>query len=225
MLNGKYKFELHCHTSETSPCSGITAKELVELYKKAGYDGMVITDHLIADIQGKKGSVEWNDAVNRFLKGWRAAKAEGEKLGLPVFLGAEIRFPKSLNDYLVMGLTEKLLEENEWLYELDLPQFYRFADKNGLLVIQAHPFREMCSRADPKYLHGAEVYNGHAGHNSHNDLALAFAEENGLIPTAGSDCHYIGAVGTACVCFDKMPETTKDIVECLKSGAYSINDK
>ena len=42
-----YKYELHSHTSECDRDAYLSARELVHLYKDAGYDGMVITDHYI----------------------------------------------------------------------------------------------------------------------------------------------------------------------------------
>ena len=42
-----YQYELHAHTSECDRDAFLSARELVHLYKDAGYDGMVITDHYI----------------------------------------------------------------------------------------------------------------------------------------------------------------------------------
>ena len=39
------------------------------------------------------------------------------------------------------------------------------ADENNLLIYQAHPFRPYMIPM-PKYIHGVEVYNGNARHNS-----------------------------------------------------------
>ena len=42
------KLDLHVHTSEVSGCGKVPAAEMVRLYHEAGYDAIVITDHLIA---------------------------------------------------------------------------------------------------------------------------------------------------------------------------------
>ena len=47
--------------------------------------------------------------------------------------------------------------------------------------MQAHPFRTGLTREDPALLDGVEVFNGNARHDSHNDDALRFARENGLL--------------------------------------------
>ncbi len=222
MTKREYRIELHCHTQESSPCSNVPAAELVRLYRESGYDGMLITDHFISWIDGEKGSVDWHAAVERFLMGYRAAKEAGDALGISVYLGAEIRFPGSNNDYLLIGLNETLLRENEWLYEMDLSAFYRFAKEHGVLVIQAHPYREGCTPAEPQYLDGIEVYNGHKGHESRNHLAKARAEEFGLIQTVGSDCHYEHAYSTAAVCLPILPLSEEELAACLKAGGYRM---
>ena len=40
-----YKYEMHCHTQETSRCSRISGADLIDFYHSIGYTGVVITDH------------------------------------------------------------------------------------------------------------------------------------------------------------------------------------
>ena len=40
-----YKYELHAHTAECDLAARVGARDMVRLYKEAGYDGIVITDH------------------------------------------------------------------------------------------------------------------------------------------------------------------------------------
>ena len=216
----RYRLEFHCHTDESSPCGTVPAAETVRLYKEAGFDGIVITDHFFDLVEGKPEDCTWKEAVDKLLVGYRAAKAAGDNIGLDVFLGAEIRFPGSENDYLVIGLTEEFLYANEWMYMLTQPEFYKLADQNGLLLIQAHPFRPPCTPVDPQYLHGAEGYNGHKGQPNNNPLAEAFVAQNHLIETVGSDCHYTHAVGTTAMVFPEPIRSTADIVRHLRNGNY-----
>ena len=223
-MKKEYRFELHYHTKETSPCADLPAADGIRQYHIEGYDGVLVTDHFTACVEGEKEKTTWQEATDRFLKGFHVAEKAGKDCGVAVFLGAEIRFPENVNDYLVIGLTEELVREHEWLYEMSLPEFYEFAGQNGLLLFQAHPFRTACgvTPADPNYLDGVEIWNGHVGHDSHNNLAAAFAKENNLIPIVGSDCHYFHAVGTTAVIFEQMPKTTQDIAALLKQGAYRL---
>ena len=40
-----FKTELHCHSIDASPCSTESAESLVDIYLKAGYDTVVLTNH------------------------------------------------------------------------------------------------------------------------------------------------------------------------------------
>ncbi len=41
----KFLLDMHMHTKETSSCGEVPAAEGVRLYKEAGYQGIMITDH------------------------------------------------------------------------------------------------------------------------------------------------------------------------------------
>ena len=69
---------------------------------------------------------------------------------------------------------------------------------------------------------GIEVLNLNPRHDSHNDLALAYAKEHHLIMTAGSDCHRPGDQGTTGILSDTLPEDSFDLADLLRSGNYTI---
>ena len=98
------KIDLHVHTSEVSSCGRVPAAEMARLYHKAGYDAIVITDHLIA---GKNQEMPMPERVSWYLSGYRAAKAEGEKLGLT---GCRILEPKAADGTIGGGMVGELPE-------------------------------------------------------------------------------------------------------------------
>lgn len=187
--------ELHCHTSETSSCGHVSAKDLVPFYKENGYDLIVITDHYNADYFPDyiAGKMSWGETMEKWFLGWRTAKAAGDKCGIRVLHGCEFRFPENHNDYLVYGMTEEAFLEKP-LFMLSFPEFVDYARQHGLFVAQAHPFRPGQIPADPKLLEGVEIYNSHPLHNAHNDIAKKFAEDNGLIGICGQDFHQYPAM-------------------------------
>lgn len=216
-----YLFEMHCHTSEVSGCGRVEAIQAVKLLKQNGYSGVVVTDHLTPD--GIKGTcvADWNGFIEQFLTGYKLAKQE-ENQDFKVLLGAEIRFPENDNDYLLYGLNEEFLFSQPYINRLSLKEFRMLAEKNNILIIQAHPMRNSMTVMNPDYLDGYEVYNGNMRHNSRNAIADAWAELNCKIKVSGSDFHQLEDLARGGVYFDNYVESTQQLVRELKKGQYKI---
>ena len=45
MSVSEYKLEMHLHTKGNSPCGHTPPSEIIKVYKEAGYDGIVCTNH------------------------------------------------------------------------------------------------------------------------------------------------------------------------------------
>lgn len=219
-----YKYELHSHTTETSQCAQITAKELVEKYKELGYSGIVITNHYsdftfsLKEIFNKKLRSE------HYLKGYREAK-KYETEDFSVLLGLELRFFLNGNDYLIYGITEELVEKAPFLLPMYLKRTSEFFKKHGCIIIQAHPYRPYIYRANPKFLDGVEVVNGKSTEEE-NDKALKWAEKkNFKIKTSGSDCHRESGAGISGIITNEPIKTNDDLLRILKSGEFEIIEK
>ena len=216
---------MHFHTKNTSNCANVPAEIAVEEYIKAGYEGIVVTDHLSPSTYMKYGRelLPWKKKIDFFLRGYNEAKktANGR---IPVLLGMELRFRTSEgeNDYLVYGITEDFLYNNPNLLELNSRKFYELAQANNLLVFQAHPFRVGMKVTNPKYLDGVEIFNGNPRHNSSNDIAEMWAKKYDLMVTSGSDYHEIGDLGTGGTWFNKEITDNKTLVEELSKRNYEI---
>ena len=217
-----YRIEIHCHTAESSPCATVPAAEGMALYAQNGYQGVSVSDHFSRSVCGAPEGQDWESVVERFLGGYRTAKAKERRLGIDIFLGMELRFPGNEDDFLIFGLTEAFILEHPWLYELDLARFAPIAHAAGLLIVQAHPFRTVCNRADPALLDGVEVWNGNPRHDSHNDLAEAWCREYGLLPTAGSDFHEPGDPQTCGLLLPERPICETDLAHQMSSRNYQL---
>lgn len=215
-----YRFEIHCHTAESSSCSKVKAERLVELYLQAGYDGVVITDHLSPDnptrlLERDGVPVTFENQIERLLQGYTAARAAA-KDRLVVLHGMELRFERDPNDYLVYGVTKELLLAHPDILEWGIQKFSVFAREHGLLVIQAHPFRNNMRVMDPKWVDMIEVHNGHPRHQSRNELALLWARMHGKPGSSGSDFHEEGDEGRGGVILPKRPETIQQFIELMR---------
>lgn len=219
----EYLFEIHSHSSQTSRCSDISAEDIVKRYKALGYDGVVITDHMNPDTFRNLENEPWEKKAEHFLSGYRAAKALEDE-NFSVLLGMEIRFCENNNDYLVYGFNEDFICNNPRLNEIEnLKAFRPIADKNDLLVIQAHPFRQGMTIMDYKLLDGIEVYNGHPGHNSSNDIALAWAKKYSFkIMTSGSDFHGIHSEHPGGLFLEERPACPRCLIRLLRENRYRL---
>lgn len=212
-----YLYDLHVHTNEVSFCGFVSGKEVAQLYAEAGYSGIVITDHYY-DGFFNEVSGTWENKVKQYLSGYLEAKAEGAKHGLDVFLGIEIKFSGSLDDYLVYGISEEFLLQYPKLYNLGLPELSKLVREQGLILYQAHPFRSYCNPADPKYLDGIEVFNGNPRHESHNDQAEAYANKHQLKMISGSDFHQHQDLAIGGVYFSEKIRDNQHLVTALNNS-------
>ncbi|MFP4364646.1 MAG: PHP-associated domain-containing protein [Spirochaetia bacterium] len=217
-----YLLDTHVHTSEVSPCGRVPGAELPRLYKEAGFDGIIITDHFLQAIPVFKSRKNWIESINAFLEGYKNARLAGEAVGLDVFLGAELRFSgRDTNDYLLFGLTEEKLKRLGPVFQQDLARVKPVLETEEVLVVQAHPYRG-AGPAPAYLLDGVEAYNGHKGHESFNHTARAFGNQHHLIQTGGSDCHYYDAVGTGGIILPKQPKDEEEITRLLRNKEYRI---
>ena len=217
----EYKYEIHCHTKEVSRCAQISVEKLIEKYKEAGYSGIVLTDHYspmtfdIPDFFSKK------KAIDHYLRAWRIAEKYNDE-NFTVLLGMELRFYATVNDYIIYGVTEEMLYELPFLLSFYIKRASKMLRERGCLFLQAHPFRKLISRANPKYLDGVEVFNGKASEEE-NTNAEKWAEEiNASVKTSGSDCHRESGVGIGGIITTEPIKTNDDLIRILKSGKYKL---
>lgn len=181
------KLDTHVHTSEVSPCGKLSAAQIVDSYVAAGYDAIVITDHLLLENIFEQ-DLSPQAVYERQIRGYLAAR-ECARGRLNVLLGAEIRFTCGHEDYLLLGLDESKYRELAHVLPDSPTACHALMRRLDCLVYQAHPFRPGLRTADPSCLDGVEVYNGNPRHDSHNDMARRFAVDNGLRMSSGSDAH------------------------------------
>ncbi len=180
-----YKTEMHCHTLESSlRCGKVPAKEIVDAYREAGYDTLIVTDHFGGKHVSEKGT-EYDICV--FLEGFKTAQNYCPDFN--VLLGMEINLCENRNDYLVYGITEEIIREFPRMHELCISDFCDFAHEKGLLVYQAHPFRNGQTIVPPVVVDGIESFNAHPRHDSRNSIAQSWAELYNKKTISGSDAH------------------------------------
>ncbi len=215
------KIDLHVHTSEISACGVMSAEETVRRYSEAGYDMVVITNHF-ADYNKKRFEAAGIDFVERYMEGYELARAAGEKYGVLVLCGYELRFNRNENDYLVYNMTPEDAKDCDRIFAMGPREFSQFAKERDILFYQAHPFRNNMTLVHPQYLFGIEVKNANPRHDSRNDIAMAWAEKFSLNKISGSDCHQAEDVACGGIITDRTVKNMADLTALLKDGDYTI---
>ena len=216
-----YRTELHAHTSPASSCSEIAPKKVVEIYKDLGYHAITIANHFSFEYQDS----DKQTVIDRFFGDFENARKKGEEIGIKVILAAEIRFTENDNDYLIYGVTRKMMEEIYDLLPFGVDNFRRVYSMPDSVFLQAHPFRQGMERVNPAILDGIEVFNLHPNHNSKIGLAAVYAKENNYsIVTAGSDFHHPDRKheGVSAILTKTLPSESFDIADILRSGDYLL---
>lgn len=217
------KIELHAHTSEVSFCGKVPAKDLVRLYREAGYDCLVITNHFndyTAKLHAEAGRP---DFPKYYHEEFEKAARFGREAGLLVLCGYEVRFLSyGVNDFLVYGMPRDIAEDAERIFSMDPHTFGELARKRDFLFYQAHPFRNSMTITDPADLFGIEVNNAHPRHDSRNDVAKLWADKFHLHGIAGSDCHQAQDAGHAGILTEETVRNMEDLVRVLRNDLYTV---
>lgn len=213
-----YKTELHCHTAEFSGCSNVPGAEMVEKYISHGYTTVVVTNHF-------RESEDHRDLCDRFFAAADLARdAAGDRLH--VITAMEVTLNHMPNDFLVYGIGHEDAVNMPDMFGLSVRDLKDRVNSLGGLLIQAHPFRDWQRVVNPGDVNGVEVYNGHSGHRSRNDVAyhwgMRYMEryDRGYILTSGTDHHDRHHMPTGGIITENEITTSAELVETLRSGDF-----
>lgn len=213
----EYYYETHLHTSEGSACGRSTAEQLIEAYARAGYAGVVVTDHFFNGNCAVPAGLPWSERVDLFCRGYENALVAGGRHDLTVFFGWEFNYRGS--EFLTYGLDKSFLLDHPDLHQFDIIKYLETVRTAGGLVSQAHPFRQRDYidriRLLPRFVDAAEIYNP-GDRSEWNELAAAYAGAYGLAYTAGSDMHCAESEPGSGMAFDHRLASAVDFIESVK---------
>lgn len=222
-MNHIYKYETHCHTSETSRCSLISGAALVLYYHRLGYSGVCITDHFFNGNTTVPNDISWEKRIALFSAGYKKAAAEGDRIGMTVGFGWEYTYQGA--DFLTYGLTEAWLLSHPDLMNWSLNEYLDRAHADGAFIVHAHPFREAgyipMIHLNPGRVDAVEIKNASMT-GIVNERARWYADNYGLKHFAGSDMH---SDGRPCLCGIKTSARITgmgDLVQAFIKGEYKI---
>ena len=217
-----YRMELHAHCSPASPCGDLPPEEVVRIFHEAGYSGLALTNHLFPALsQQILGVMDKEKYLRMYLDNYHAAREAGEKLGMKIWLGAELRWcSQGDSDYLIYGVDEAMIREIYDYLDADPETFVRDCKSEKSFFIQAHPFRNGCTALNAELLDGVEVFNMHPGHNSRPAITAHHYKDSGLRVIMGTDYHHPGHHDLCATRMAALPQDSFELAAMLKQGDY-----
>ena len=220
-----FKYELHTHSS---PCSGggDDIKNHIEMLRRKGFAGMVITNHFYRGDTKIDRTLPWADFVDAYAEDYEKGKKIARLYDFDLLFGIEEHIGDG-REILIYGITPDFLYRHPELKRADINEYVSLVHKEGGLVFQAHPYRDRWYIAKPTpldelpILDGIEVCNA-GNHPEENEKAEVLAKQKGLRCIAGSDAHDAAQAGRAGINSNIRLRTEKELVACLKSGNYRI---
>ena len=204
--------DLHTHTHPLSDDSELSPDELIINAKRAGLDGVCLTEH----------DAVWNESDIEALR---------RKHDFLVLAGAELNTEEE--HIIVFGLSK-------WLIGMSRAEFViEQVAKAGGVAIVAHPFRRKIFRGsdDPKnerfnreldhacanplfsQVAAIEVRNAHADERE-NAFSQALADRLKLHGFGGSDAHEAADIGHAATYFERDIKSLDDLIAEIKAGRF-----
>jgi predicted metal-dependent phosphoesterase TrpH len=204
--------DLHTHTHPLSDDSELSPDELIINAKRAGLDGVCLTEH----------DAFWNESDLEALR---------RKHDFLVLAGAELNTEEE--HLIVFGLSK-------WLIGMSRADFViEQVAKAGGVAIVAHPFRRKIFRgsdepgnerfnreldracANPLFSKVAaiEVRNAHADERE-NAFSQALADRLKLSGFGGSDAHEAADIGHAATYFEREIKCLDDLIAEIKAGRF-----
>ena len=218
------KIDLHVH-SGFSICASTNYKEVASVYSEAGIDFVLCNHYNALYTKEYGGAYRRGDYPKQFVEEFYRTRDEAAKLGAKAFFGIEVAL--SLPDcpyaeFLIYGAQPSFLLEHPYIYDLGQKELYELCKQNGLMFVQAHPFRKEQGHFphDCKCVDGVEI-NCHYRFLREEERVRALAKEHNLIVTCGSDFHKAGQQGAGgIICRDVKDES--ELKEVLLGGEFEI---
>lgn len=229
-----YKYEMHLHTADVSPCADATHEQVAQVYRDFGYTGVNITNHWSREVihcmnlEGKSIGEQADFFMDSYKK---LCEASGDELS--VFCGVEIDLEP--NEYLVYNIDRDfLIDLGKNFYKLSPGELAGVAHDHGCLIYRSHPFRSWLNVTGPDIFRtqddgiirnkvdGIEAVNYSNDDYFSNDTALLWAETYKLKTITGSDYHgserrYMGGIYT-----EQIIHNSAELIDILQNDRYAL---
>lgn len=225
----EYLYDFHVHSEECSGCASSSLTDMIRAYKKAGYSGLVITNHFLRGYNCVPSRLSWEEKMHRYWDCYFDAKAVADELDFDLHFGIEEGYGQA-QEVLFYGIDIDFLLSNPDMCEIPIEELCERVRAYGGFSSHAHPFRERdyipknYKRMDITALDGIEIVNA-SNEDGADEKAVELMKSSGLKFTAGSDNHNVWSVETGNLgglIFDHRLRTTEELIAALRSGEGKI---
>lgn len=222
-----YRYQMHVHTTPCSLCGAMSHKELCEALKKNGYQGTVLTNHFFHGNTGIDRALPWEEFVRAYENDYLACMETAKEYDLDIIFGIEEVVIPGL-EILCYGITPSVLYDNPQLKDCSIDEWVNIMRQNGVVLIQAHPFRQADYIPNPgplpiQYYDGVEVYNLGNKTPEMNNQAMEYADAHPhLLKTSSADAHWGDCVPFGGIAVKNRIKTEKELALVLKSREYEL---
>ncbi len=206
--------DMHAHTGAVSHCCKAGVEQIILTAKEKGYDALVITNHYVNNYFTEETHKEW---VEKYIDEWHNCKALGRELGVKIFSGVEVTYSRDPRIHLLIyGADEAFLRKNLFLCDMTLEALYDLCQKNGCILVQAHPFRNGSTIVNTDFIDGIEINCHPRGKDSFSEEIKKIAKEKDLIITVGCDYHNDTPRVAGGMFLPDSISTEWELADCLK---------
>lgn len=203
------KIDMHLHSKPISICSRVTYKQLIDEKQAQGYDGGILTNHCDSGYYHPSKHAEF---MERFVAEYENGKAYADDKGFLLMLGLEVTLDNPwYAHWLVYGITKEQLLSSPCYFTLTQKELFEYCEKNGLLLVQAHPYRYGGKPIAPNLVHGLEI-NCSARDLGYAEKIVELVKERKQFIACGTDYHgsnsFFGGV--------YLPESVQTGVDLVK---------
>ncbi len=190
--------EMHCHTSEHSACSQVSAVAMVTKAIQVGIQAIVFTDH----------HYQWSEEELASLR-----KEAGVPETFKIYSGQEVT-TYDFGDVLVYGAKKTYNKQQISLEDIR-------AENPDAAIIWAHPYRNKKIPTQERLLspliNGVEIFNSNYTILEAN-YALNAWHTHKFTAIGGTDTHALSYTGSYPTIFDHPVNSINDLAEELKAG-------
>ena len=213
MANKWLKIDPHVHSNGISICSHVSCEQIIDEKIGLGYDGAILTNHCQSWYYPENAYLEF---MEKIISEFHRGKQYADQKGFRLYLGIEVTlYQPHYADWLLYGVTEEFLRETPCLCSLSQEELFECCNKWGVILIQAHPYRQV--PCNPQYMHGVEI-NCSNGDLDKIELVEEFAKKYNLLVTCGTDYHVLENTFRGGIYIPENCKTAEDIAKWIRKN-------